>query len=126
MARRIEDLKTIGGHRLLRPSTYTRDNYRQTHRSGGQTPKHRDTGKYTRGSMAPAASQLRADGGRQPALLGGATTKRKTEKEEARGGERYARAGKVAVDMELGRGDLGGGREGGDHSHHWNIVHNPN
>ena len=34
--------------------------------------------------------------------------------EEARGGERDSRAGKVVVDMELGRGDLGGGGgEGG-------------
>ena len=37
--------------------------------------------------------------------------------EEARGGERDARAGKVAGDMELGQGNLGGGGEGGDHSH---------
>ena len=43
----------------------------------------------------------------------GKTTKRKTDGEEARGGERDARAGKVVVDMELGRGNLGGGREGG-------------
>ena len=33
--------------------------------------------------------------------------------EEARGGERDARAGKVAGDMELGRGNLGGGKRGG-------------
>ena len=37
--------------------------------------------------------------------------------EEARGGERDARAGKVAGDMELGRGNLGGGGRGGDQSH---------
>ena len=52
-----------GGHRLLRASTYTRSKYHQPHRSGGQTPKHRDTGQDTRGSMAPAASQFRADSG---------------------------------------------------------------
>ena len=34
--------------------------------------------------------------------------------EEARGGERDARAGKVAEDMELGRGNLGGGGRGGN------------
>ena len=34
--------------------------------------------------------------------------------EEARGGERDARAGKLFGDMELGRGNLGGGREGGN------------
>ena len=48
-------------------------------------------------------------------------------REEARGGERDARAGKVSGDMEFGRGNLGGGeREGGDQSHQWNIAHNPN
>ena len=44
---------------------------------------------------------------------GGKTNKRKTGEEEARGGERDERAGKVAVDMELGRGNLGGGERGG-------------
>ena len=43
---------------------------------------------------------------------GGKTNKRKTDGEEARGGERDARAGKVAVDMELGRGNLRGGERG--------------
>ena len=45
---------------------------------------------------------------------GGTTTKRKTDGEEARGGERgmHARA-KWDVDMELGQGDLGGGERGG-------------
>ena len=46
---------------------------------------------------------------------GTTTTKRKTDGEEARGGERgmHARA-KWDVDMELGRGNLGKGeREGG-------------
>ena len=56
---------------------------------------------------------------------GGTTTKRNTDGEEARGGERDARAGKVSVDMELGRGNLRGG-ERGDHNHQWTIVHNPN
>ena len=44
---------------------------------------------------------------------GGKTNKQKTDGEEARGGERDARAVKVAEDMELGRGNIGGGREGG-------------
>ena len=44
---------------------------------------------------------------------GGKTHKRKTDGEEARGGERDARAGKVTGDMELGRGNLGGGERGG-------------
>ena len=33
--------------------------------------------------------------------------------EEERGGERDARAGKVVVDMELGRGNIRGGERGG-------------
>ena len=44
---------------------------------------------------------------------GGTTTKRNTDGEEARGGERDARAGKVAEDMELGWGNIWGGIEGG-------------
>ena len=40
---------------------------------------------------------------------GGKTHKLKMGREEARGGERDSRAGKVAGDMELGRGDLKGG-----------------
>ena len=48
---------------------------------------------------------------------GGRHLNENTGGEEAGGGERDARAGKVAEDMELGRGNLGGGGEGGDHSH---------
>ena len=55
---------------------------------------------------------------------GGKTNKRKTDGEEAGGGERDARGGKVAEDMELGRGNLGRGGERGDHSHQWTITHN--
>ena len=64
-------------------------------------------------------------GGRRvtTSATGETTTKRKTDGEEARGGKRRremdARAGKVTVDMEHGRGDLRGGGERGDHSHHW-------
>ena len=44
------------------------------------------------------------------ALLGGGRhLNENTGGEEARGGERDARAGKVTGDMELGRGNLGGG-----------------
>ena len=43
---------------------------------------------------------------------GGRTAKRQTDGEEERGGVRDTRAGKLAVDKELG-GNLGGGREGG-------------
>ena len=35
----------------------TQAKYHQTHRSGGHTITQRDTGKTTRGSTAPAASQ---------------------------------------------------------------------
>ena len=48
---------------------------------------------------------------------GGQHLNENTGGEEARGGERDALAGKVAGDMELGRGNLVGGGEGGDHSH---------
>ena len=65
--------------------------------------------------MTPAASQFRRMAGDNRRSWGETTHKRKTGGEEARGGERDARAGKVAEDMELGRGNLGGGggREGG-------------
>ena len=42
-------------------------------------------------------------------LLGGRQLNETTDREEERGGERDARAGKVAIDMELGRGNIGGG-----------------
>ena len=44
---------------------------------------------------------------------GGRQLNETTDGEEARGGERYSRAGKVVVDTELGRGNLGGGGRGG-------------
>ena len=46
-------------------------------------------------------------------------------REEARGGERDARAGKLFVDMELG-GNIGRGREGvPEPSVDGNVAHNP-
>ena len=45
---------------------------------------------------------------------GGRHLNENTGGEEARGGDRDSRTGKVAGDMELGRGDLGGGKGGGD------------
>ena len=56
---------------------------------------------------------------------GETANKRKTDGEEARGGERDARVVKLSGDMEFGRGDLGGG-ERGDQSHKWNIAYNHN
>ena len=47
------------------------------------------------------------------ALLGGRLLNEKTDGEEARGGERDARADKVTEDMDFGRGNLGGGGRGG-------------
>ena len=48
----------------LSPSTDTRAKYCQPHRSRGEhAHNHRFTGKDSRSSMAPAASQFRADGG---------------------------------------------------------------
>ena len=49
---------------------------------------------------------------------GGGATKRKTDGEEARGGERDARAGKLFGDMELGR-VISEGRERGEQNHQW-------
>ena len=64
--------------------------------------------------MAPAASQSYGHtAGDNRRYWGGTENKLNTDGEEARGGERDARAGKVAEDMELGRGNLGGGEEGG-------------
>ena len=96
-----------GGRRLLSPSTNTRAKYRQPHRSGGGTPTNTGTLERTPGAAwhrLPVSS-----GGRRvtTGATGGTTNKRKTDGEEARGGEKDARAGKVAVDMELGRGNLG-------------------
>ena len=54
----LKTSRTSGGRRLLRPSTHTRAKYRQPHRLGGQPTKYRYTGQDTRGSMAPAASQM--------------------------------------------------------------------
>ena len=60
MARRIEDHTTIGGRRLLSPSTNTRTKYCQPHRLGGSTPTIiiGTLGKDNRSSMVPAASQF--------------------------------------------------------------------
>ena len=69
--------------------------------------------------MAPAASQFGRTAGDNRRSWGVRQLNETTDREEARGGERDARAGKVAVDMELGRGNLGGGGERGDHSHQW-------
>ena len=62
--------------------------------------------------MEPAASQFRRTAGDNRRSWGGKTHKRKTGGEEARDGERDAHAGKVAEDMELGRGNLGRGERG--------------
>ena len=62
--------------------------------------------------MAPAASQFGRTAGDNRRYWGEGN-KRQMDGEEARGGERDARAGKVAVDMELRRGNLGGGERGG-------------
>ena len=62
LATRRETQDHCGGRRLLSPSTNTRSKYCQPHRSrGGHAHNHRVTGKDNRSSMAPAASQFRAD-----------------------------------------------------------------
>ena len=62
--------------------------------------------------MAPAASQTY---GRRvtTGATGETANKRKTDGEEARGGERDAHMGKFSGDMEFGRGNIGEGREEG-------------
>ena len=80
---------------------------------GGDTPTNIGTLERTPGAAwhRPPASS----GGQRvtTGATGGKKNKRKTDGEETRGGERDARAGKVAVDMELGRGNIGGGGEKG-------------
>ena len=49
--------------------------------------------------MAPAASQFGRTAGDNRRYWGGRLLNEKTDGEEARGGERDARAGKVTVDM---------------------------
>ena len=62
--------------------------------------------------MAPVACQ--AYGWRVTTGATGETAnKRKTDGEEARGGERDTRVGNFSGDMEFGWGDLRGGREEG-------------
>ena len=63
--------------------------------------------------MAPAASQFGRTAGENRRPWGGKHLNETTDGEEARGGERDARAGKVTEYMEFGRGNLVGGREGG-------------
>ena len=110
--KRIEDLKIIGGVTVSYappptpdPSTANRTDW------GGKPP---NTGKLDR---TPGAAWQRPPvsrtGGRwvTTGATGGTANKRKTDREEARGGERDARAVKLFQDMELGRGNPGGGRE---------------
>ena len=102
-----------GGGRLLSPSTYTQSKYRQPYRSGGDTPKNIGTLERTPGE-AWHRPPFRSGGRRvTTGATGGKSNKRKTDGEEARGGEIDARAGKVARDMELGLRNLRGGERGG-------------
>ena len=113
-----------GGCRLLSPSTYTRAKYRQPHRSGGQTPKHRDTGKDTRGSMAPAASQFGRTAGDNRRYWGGRQiNEKRTERRQEEGREMHAWA--TCLETWSSGGGISGGGERGDHSHQWTITHNP-
>ena len=58
---------------------------------------------------------------------GGTENEPQTDGEEARGGERDARAGKLAEDMEIGAGEYRRGERGGDQRHQWTekVAHNP-
>ena len=66
--------------------------------------------------MAPAASQsYRRTAGDNRSYWGRRQINKKTDREEARGGERDAHAGKLFGDMELRRVNLGGAGVGGSY-----------
>ena len=90
----LKNSRTSGGHRLLHPSTHTRAKYRQPHRLRGKTPKHRDTGQDTRGSMAPAASQSygRTAGDNRRYWGGRQINEKRTERRQEEEREMHARA----------------------------------
>ena len=115
--------KSGGGRRLLRPSTHTRSKYRQPLRSGGQTPKYRDTGQDTRGSMAPAASQPGRTAGDNRRYWGGRQiNEKRTERRQEEEREMHAR--EICLETRsLGGGISGGGGErGGPESHGEHIT----
>ena len=62
--------------------------------------------------MAPDVSQFGRTAGDNRRSWGGKHLNETMDGEEARGGERNARADKVTEDMEFGHENLGGGREG--------------
>ena len=78
----------------LEPSTTSRTGRRGKPSNIGTLGIQHGTGRQ---------SVIREDGRGQPAS-GERTEKRETDEEEARGGERDARAGKLVVDKELGAG----------------------
>ena len=132
MARRIEDPKTIGRASYPTPLHPHLTQVPPTAQVRGQTPKHRDTGQETRGSMAPAASHSyrrtagdnrRYWGGRQ---INEKQTKRSQEEErEMHARENCLDTWSLGGGISGGRRERGGGERGGDQSHQRNIAHNP-
>ena len=94
----------------------------RTGQGEGGKPKHRGTGKDTGDARHRAARRARRTAGDTGAPGGGGRHLNEiTGGEEARGVERDERAGKEVGDMELGRGNLGGGERGGI-----KVINRPN
>ena len=112
MARRIEELKNIGGESSPMPLHPHPSQVPPAAQVGGANPQ---TSGHWPGNQGQHGTGRHSRGGRQvtTGATGEKANKRKTVGEEARGGERDARVGKLSGDMEFGRGDLGGGGEGG-------------
>ena len=112
MARHIEYHKTIGGTLSHKPLHLHPNQVPPAAQvGGGGESKTWGHWKEHRGQHV-TGRQFRRTAGDNRSSWGGTAHQRKTGGEEARGGERDARAGRVAEDIELGRGNLGRGGEG--------------
>ena len=124
---RIEDIKNIGGAPSPTPLHPHPSQVPPAAQVGGENPQTSGHWKGHQGQHGTGSQSIA--GGRRVttgATGGDETINEKTDGEEARGGERDARAGKVVVDMELRRGNLGGGREGGNTAITGTNYINPN
>ena len=109
----LKTSRSLGGDRLLRPSTHTRAKYQHPHRSRRQTLKHRDYGQNTRGSMAPAASQLYGQRQVTTGATGGGwqLNEKRTERRQKEEREMHVRANSLET-WSLGREISEGGERG--------------
>ena len=91
---------------------------------GGGKPKHRDTGKNTGGSMAPATSQFRRTAGDNRRSWGRRhINEKRVERRQEAERDMHARA-KWQKTWSSGGGISGGGERGRDHRHQWTNVTN--